>query len=75
LEKEARKLVLEHFHKWIHIFGRKKSEIMLIRKLWDYIIKVKKRFVLRKKKVYLLSKEEKEEIYKFISEQLKKKYI
>jgi len=32
-------------------------------------------FVLRKRKVYSLSREEREEVYKFISEQLRKGYI
>ena len=31
--------------------------------------------MLRKEKVYLLSREEREEVYKFIEEQLKKEYI
>ena len=41
----------------------------------NYTIETKKEFVLRKEKVYLLSREEKEEVHKFISEQLKKGYI
>jgi len=36
---------------------------------------MKEGFVLRKMKVYLLSREEREEMYKFISEQLRKEYI
>ena len=36
---------------------------------------MKKIFVLRKKKVYPLSRKEREEVYKFISEQLRKRYI
>jgi len=48
---------------------------MFIRKIWDYVIKVKKIFVPRKKKVYILSKEKRGEICKFISEQLRKEYI
>ena len=32
-EEEAKKLVPEHFHKWIHIFGKKQSERMPTRKL------------------------------------------
>jgi len=36
---------------------------------------LKKRFILRKGKVYLLSREEREEVCKFIEEQLKKGYI
>jgi len=48
---------------------------MLIRKLWDYVIDIKEGFVLRKKKMYPLSREEREEVHKFISEQLRKRYI
>ena len=48
---------------------------MLTKKVWDYAIKLKKGFVLRKKKVYLLSREERGEVYKFIKEQLRKGYI
>ena len=48
---------------------------MLTKKIWDHVIKVKKGFVLRKGKVYLLSREEREEICKFIEEQLRKEYI
>jgi len=48
---------------------------MPTRKLWDHIIDTKKGFVLRKGKVYLLSRKEKEEMYKFTAEQLRKEYI
>jgi len=46
-----------------------------MRKVWDHVIEVKKRFVLRKGKVYLLLREEREEVREFIKEQLKKGYI
>jgi len=36
---------------------------------------MKEEFVPRKKKVYLLFREEREEVYEFISEQLRKRYI
>ena len=39
-EEEAKKLVPQKFHKQIYIFGKKVSEIMPIKKMWDYIIKV-----------------------------------
>jgi len=48
---------------------------MLIRKLWDYVIDMKEEFVPRKGKVYLLSREGREEVHEFISEQLRKRYI
>jgi len=69
-EAKAKKLVPEKFHKWIKIFGKKQSERMLIRKLWDHIIDVKEGFVPRKEKVYPLSREEREEVREFIKKQL-----
>jgi len=74
-EKEAEKLVPLRFDKWIHVFRRKVSEKMLMRKVWDHVIELKKEFVLRKGKMYPLSKKEREEVCKFIEEQLKKRYI
>ena len=74
-EAEARKFVSERFYKWMNVFRRKVSKWIPIRKLWNHIIEIKKGFVLRKGKVYLLSREEREEVQEFISEQLRKEYI
>ena len=74
-EEEAKRLVLERFHKWIHMFGKKTSEWMFTRKLWDHAIDIKEGFVLEKRKVYPLSREEREEVCEFILEQLRKEYI
>ena len=75
LEAEAKKLVPEKFHRQIKVFGKKQSERMRTRKIWDHAINMKKEFVPRKGKVYLLSREEREEVCKFIQEQLRKGYI
>jgi len=48
---------------------------MPTRKVWDHVIEMKEGFVLRKGKVYLLSREEREEVREFIREQLRKGYI
>jgi len=61
-EEEAKKLVPENFHRWIKVFEKKQSERMPTRKLWDHVIEVKEGFVLRKGKVYPLSREEREEV-------------
>ena len=45
---------------------------MLIKKVWDYVIEVKKVFVLIKGKVYPLLREEREEVQEFIEKQLRK---
>ena len=74
-KKETKQLVPERFHKQIHIFGKKTSKRIPTRKLWDHTINMKKGFVPRKEKIYLLSREEREKIHKFISEQLRKGYI
>ena len=69
-EEEAKKSVLENFHRWIKVFGKKQLEKMPTRKLWDHAIDVKERFMLRKGKVYPLSREEREEVREFVKEQL-----
>ena len=48
---------------------------MLIKNMWDYAIKLKKEFVPRKEKIYFLFRKEREEVYEFINEQLRKRYI
>ena len=40
-EAEVKKLVPEKFHEQIKMFGKKQSERMPTRKLWDYVIDVK----------------------------------
>ena len=48
---------------------------MLTKKVWDHVIETKKRFILRKRKIYLLSRKERGEVHKFMEEQLRKWYI
>jgi len=74
-EEETKKLVLERFYKWIHVFGKKASKRMPIRKFCDYAIKIKKGFIPRKRNAYPLLREEREEMHEFIVEQLRKGYI
>jgi len=50
-----------------YFFEKKVSKRIPTKKV-DHVIEVKKEFVLRKKKVYLLSREKREEMYKFIEE-------
>jgi len=74
-EAEVKKLVPERFHKWIKVFGKKQSERIPTRKLWDHAIEVKEGFMPRKGKVHPLSREEREEVREFVREQLRKGYI
>ena len=48
---------------------------MPTRKIWDHAINTKEGFVPKKGKIYPLSREEREEVYEFIQEQLRKGYI
>ena len=48
---------------------------MPTQKIWDNSIDMKEGFVPRKRKVYPLSLEEREEVREFIQEQLRKGYI
>ena len=66
LEAEAKKMVSEQFHRWIKIFSKKQLERIPTQKIWDHVINMKEEFVPRKEKVYLLSREEKEEVHEFI---------
>jgi len=54
------------------VFGKKASERMPMRKIWDHAINMKEGFVPRKRKIYPLSREEREEVCKFIKKQLRK---
>ena len=74
-KEEAKKLVLEKFYSWIKVFGKKQSERMPMRKQWDYAIEVKEGFIPWKGKVYLLSREKREEVREFVKKQLRKGYI
>jgi len=75
-DKEVlRKLVPRRFWRWKKVFGKKESERMSVQKAWDHAIELKKGFVPKKKKVYSLSREEKEEVQAFVEDQLRKGYI
>jgi len=51
------------------------SEKMPTRKIWDHAIDLKETFKPRKRRIYPLSKNEREEVQNFINNQLKKEYI
>jgi len=48
---------------------------MPVRKAWDHTIELKEGFMPRKEKVYLLLREEREEVQAFVEDQLQKGYI
>jgi len=48
---------------------------MPVQKAWDHVIELKEGFTLKKGKVYLLSRKEREEVQVFMENQLRKGYI
>jgi len=44
------------------VFGKRESERMPVRKAWDHVIELRKGFVPKKRKVYSLSREKREEV-------------
>jgi len=78
MEEDHRKIeemVPKKILKWRKVFGKVESERMLTRKIWDHAIDLKEIFKPRKGKIYLLSKNEREEVQNFVEDQLRKGYI
>ena len=48
---------------------------MLTRKAWNHAINLREGFVPKKGKMYPLSRVEREEVQKFVKDQLRKRYI
>ena len=63
-------MVLKRFHKYLKVFEKKDSERMPTRKTWDHAIDLKEGFVLKKGKIYPLSRVEREEVQEFVKDQL-----
>ena len=73
--EKVRKMVSQKFHKQLKVFKKVELERMSVRKPQDYAINLRKDFVPRKERIYLISREEKEKVREFVEEQLKKEYI
>ena len=72
-EAEAEKLVPEKFHKWIKVFGKKQSDRKdADKKGMGLCDKCEGRVCTKEEKVYLLSREKREEVREFVKEQLRK---
>ena len=57
------------------MFEKVESERMLMRKIYDHTIDLKKTFKSRKGKIYPLSRNKREEVQNFVEDQLRKGYI
>jgi len=60
--RKIEKMVPKKFLKWRKVFGKVESERMPTKKNWDHAIDLKKMFKPWKGRIYLLSKNEKEEV-------------
>jgi len=69
-ERAIEKLVPRRFWKWKKVFGKEEPEHMPVQKAWDHAIELKEGFVPKKRKVYSLSREEREEVQVFVKDQL-----
>ena len=68
-------MVSRWFHKYLKVFEKKESEKMPMRKACDHAIDLREGFVLKKGKIYPLSRVEREEVQKFVKDQLREGYI
>jgi len=73
--RKVDKMVSKRFLKWRKVFGKIESERMPTRKIWDHAIDLKEMFKPQKGRIYPLSKDEREEVQKFVDDQLRKGYI
>jgi len=73
--RKIEEMVPRKFLKWRKVFGKVESERMPTRKVWDHAIDLKETFKPRKRRIYPLSKNEREEVQNFVKDQLRKGYI
>ena len=73
--RTVKEIISRRFYKYLKVFEKKKLERMLMRKIQDYAIDLRERFVPEKRKIYSLSRTEREEVQEFLKDQLRKRYI
>ena len=60
--RKIKEMVPQKFLKWRKVFGKVKSERMLTKKVWDHAINLKEMIKPQKRRIYPLSKNEREEV-------------
>ena len=68
-------MVSKQFHKYLKVFEKKELEKMTMRKTWNHVIDLREEFVLKKRKIYPLSRVKREKFQNFVKNELRKKYI
>ena len=74
-ESDPKIAVPKKFHKYLKVFNKEESEKLPPRRPWDHKIDLDPDFVPKRMPVYNLTPKEREELDKFISENLRKGYI
>jgi len=64
--RTMKEMVPRQFHKYLKVFEKKESERMPTRKTWDHAIDFREEFVLKKEKIYSLSRIERKKVQKFV---------
>jgi len=73
--RKIEEMVPKKFLKWRKVFRKMKLERIPTRKVWDHTIDLKETFKPKKERIYLLSKDKRKKVQKFIDNQLRKGYI
>ena len=60
--KKIEEMVSKRFLKWRKVFGKVELERMPTRKIWDHAIDLKEMSKPRKRRIYSLSKNKREEV-------------
>ena len=68
-------IVSKQFYKYLKVFEKKELERMPMRKAWNHVIDLREEFVLKRRKIYPLSRVKREKFQDFVKNQLKKRYI
>jgi len=71
----VKEIISRKFYKYLKMFEKNESERMLMKKTWDHAIDLREGFVAKKRKIYPLSRIEREEVQEFVKDQLRKRYI
>jgi len=64
--RKIKEMAPKRFLKWKKVFRKVESERMPTRKIWDHTIDLKEMFKPQKGRIYLLSKNKREEVQNFV---------
>ena len=64
--RTVEEMVPRWLYKYVKVFEKKELERMPMRKAWNYAIDLREGFMLKKEKIYLLSRVEREKFQEFV---------